>query len=406
MKQVIRTFFFFSKRERIGVLCLLTLLLVCFLIPRVYSFYKSESPVDFAEFDQAIALLEKRQAEKSNSSAGAKKTDNAFTNKNQKKNYQAIQLFLFDPNTLSKDSFELLGLSPKLANTIINYRNKGGKFFNPEGFKKMYGLSTKQYEQLRSYIHITAFGKPKPVYASNLVKSEKRDIQLQFFDPNTATTEELLQLGISKKVSSTLIKFRSKGGRFYKKEDLKKVYGLSDIQYQELEPYINIAEDNVAYNSSNDETVTSYNNSDQRIENPIVNIKKSVTIDINKATPEEWQQLRGIGPTYAKRITKFRDKLGGFVNINQVAETYGLHDSTFQKIQPFLETSDLLQKIALNESDVKTLAAHPYISYQIAKVIVAYRQQHGAFKRVEDLKEIVVLEEEVFLKIAPYLEVK
>jgi competence protein ComEA len=400
MNKVIRTFFFFSKRERIGVAVLLTILFGFILAPRVYSFFQTEEIADFSTFDQAITLLDKNNA-------GTKSYKNSNRNNNQNTNVpiENISLFPFDPNNISKDSMLLLGIPQKTANIIANYRNKGGQFYKPERFKKMYTLSPELYQKLKPYITIKANGKSKPQFVKKFDKKEStpKTIKLYLFDPNQATLEELQQLGLSKKTSTTLIKFRSKGGKFYKKEDLKKVYGLSENQYQQLETYINIPQKQFAENN----IPTSYNKPSDRIANSSeVNLKKPIKIDINKATPEDWQSLYGIGPAYAKRITNFRAKLGGFSNIKQVAETYGIPDSTFQKIKASLLPSPILQKIQLNSCDAKALSDHPYIKYQLANTIIAYRKQHGPYEKVEDLMEIGNLSEEVFKRIKPYLTVE
>lgn len=404
MNKVIRTFFFFSKRERIGVAILLSILLVCILAPGVYSFFKTEEAVDFSEFDQAIALLNENLNENENS------ITNVATNSSKDSNtpIEDIVLFPFDPNGISKDSMRLLGIPERTVNIIANYRNKGGKFYNPQGFKKMYTLSPELYQKLKPYITIKSHGQSKPQFVNKTYEKEAAptNIKLSLFDPNQATIEELQTLGLSKKTSTTLAKFRSKGGKFYKKEDLKKVYGISESQYQQLEAYINIPKKQVAENN----TPTTYNNSTQRIAtektSPKTSLKKPIKIDINKATPEEWQSLYGIGPAYAKRITNFRAKLGGFSSIKQVAETYGIPDSTFQKIEAALLPSPIFRKIPLNSCDAKALSDHPYIRYQLANTIIAYRKQHGAYEKVEDLKEIGSLSEEVFERIGPYLSLE
>ena len=195
--------------------------------------------------------------------------------------------------------------------------------------------------------------------------------------------------------------YRTKGGRFYKKDDLQKIYGLSDGQYQQLEPYITIVrkpfENKKNYGGSVDTL-------EQKIEFQ-TNKKKPVYIDINKATTEEWQALRGIGPTYAKRITTLRKELGGFVNIDQVAQTFRLPDSTFQKIKPFLKNTTPARKIPVNTCDVATLAAHPYLKYRQAKAIISYRKQHGPFTKMEDIKKIHAINEETFKQISPYFSI-
>jgi competence protein ComEA len=106
----------------------------------------------------------------------------------------------------------------------------------------------------------------------------------------------------------------------------------------------------------------------------------------------------------AARIVNFRDKLGGFYSIEQVGETFGLPDSTFQKIKPLLQLKNSsIRKININTATVDELKAHPYIKYSIANPIVAYRTQHGPFSNIEDIKKVMVVTNEIYNKIAPYL---
>ena len=114
--------------------------------------------------------------------------------------------------------------------------------------------------------------------------------------------------------------------------------------------------------------------------------------------------MRGIGPAYAKRIITFREKLGGFSSVEQVAETYGLPDSTFQNIKSRLQPSPVLHKIAINTISVAELRAHPYLETRQATAIVSFREQHGAFHSVDDLRNIRALPAAVLEKLRPYLE--
>jgi len=114
--------------------------------------------------------------------------------------------------------------------------------------------------------------------------------------------------------------------------------------------------------------------------------------------------LPGIGSKLASRIITFRDKLGGFYSIDQVAETYGLPDSTFQKIKQYLKLDNsLVKKVNINTTTVDELKAHPYFKFSLANPIVAYRNEHGAFTKIEDIKKIMAVTDEIYKKIAPYL---
>jgi competence protein ComEA len=117
--------------------------------------------------------------------------------------------------------------------------------------------------------------------------------------------------------------------------------------------------------------------------------------------------LKGIGSTYAKRIVNFRNKLGGFVSIEQVGETFGLPDSVFQKVKLQLRlNSSTINQIDVNSSTVEELKAHPYISYSVANPIVQYRNQHGQFSTINDLQKIGAIDGALYRKISPYLTVK
>lgn len=128
-------------------------------------------------------------------------------------------------------------------------------------------------------------------------------------------------------------------------------------------------------------------------------------IDVNRADTTVFMALPGIGSTLAARIVSYREKLHGFCNISQVGETFGLADSTFQKIKKWLVLRDTtLNKININTASAEELRT-PYISYNLANAIFRFRLQHGAYKSVEDIKRIMLVSREVFERIAPYLTV-
>ena len=219
------------------------------------------------------------------------------------------------------------------------------------------------------------------------------------FDPNSVNKDELLALGFSSKVANTLISFRSKGGHFYQNEDLKKIYGVSDDLYTRVAPFIQIEKEKSSPKTW--KKAKPYSNNQKKAK---WSSFPPIQIDINKASAEEWKKLRGIGPVLSERIVKFRDKLGGFSSINQVAETYGLADSTFQAIQPQLKFSPIYKTINLNSADAATLQAHPYLNWRQAKALVSYREIHGHYKNIEDIRKLKGLSEEECVRLEPYLK--
>lgn len=205
------------------------------------------------------------------------------------------------------------------------------------------------------------------------------------FDPNTVSKEELLKLGFWERTANTFLKYRSKGAVFRKKEDLKKVYGISEKFYTALEPYIIIQ-------SSAQHTSGNFNNKP----------KIKAVLELNSADSISLIDLKGVGPGYARRILKYRSMLGGFNNIEQLREVYGMSDELFELIkQQCAVNPDLIKKLNINTADFKTVNKHPYIGYELTKQFFNFRK-NGAIK-VQDL-QLIVQDENTVQKLLPYLE--
>lgn len=219
------------------------------------------------------------------------------------------------------------------------------------------------------------------------------------FDPNTLDAAGWKRLGVREKTIITIQRFLAKGFTFRQPEDIKKVYGLSPKDAEKFIPYIHISQKEASANRSFFDRGNAANPS-----NPVIETKKIHIIDINTADTAEFISLPGIGSKLAARIVNFRQKLGGFISVAQLGETYGIPDSTFQKIKTSLQCKHPdLKTININTSDINELRAHPYFRWNIANAIINYRQQHGNYKSVEDIRRIDIITEELYNKLAPYL---
>ena len=223
--------------------------------------------------------------------------------------------------------------------------------------------------------------------------------KLFLFDPNTATIDDWISLGIKQRTAETIQKYVAKGGRFHQPNDLKKIWGLSKVDVDRLLPYVSIKNTEPAY-PQHEKKIYS--------ENSYSFVPRTIQkVDINLADTTAYIALPGIGSKLAKRIISFRDKLGGFYSVNQVAETFLLPDSTFQKIKPYLMMSGTsLKKININKASIDEMKIHPYIRYNIANAIFQYREQHGNFNSTDEIMKILIVTEDIFLKITPYLTVE
>ena len=222
--------------------------------------------------------------------------------------------------------------------------------------------------------------------------------ELFYFDPNAITVNEWKRLGLHDRTIHTIQNYLQKGGHFYKSSDLGKIYGLHADEYARLEPYIRIE------TTGREKEFSGYTKKELPGERPLVKSPDYRFIEINSADTTAFIALPGIGNKLALRIINFRDRLGGFYSVDQVGETYGLPDSTFQKIKQYLELKNTeVKKININTATKDEMKAHPYLKWNLANAIVEYRTQHGNYSSLEDLKKITLVTEDIYNKIAPYL---
>lgn len=299
-------YFTFTKKERIGIYTLLILIIAGTQAPRFFT-----SPALNNELAEEAIQLEKAPAQPTKEFVRRTYYDKAPSPydevSNEAGSKPSAKLFPFDPNTLDESGWKKLGLPDRTVHTILNYRNKGGKFRTIADLQKMYSLKPADFERLQPYVQIEA---PPPFY-----KTER-----------------------------------------------------PPVKYVKAPPVI---------------------------------------IDVNQADTTAFIALPGIGSKLASRIVNFRNKLGGFYSVEQVGETYGLPDSTFQLIKARLQCApNGVEKININTADANTLKQHPYIRWNVANAIVQYRQQHGVFSTRQQLQQIVLVTPELYQKIEQYIAVE
>lgn len=235
---------------------------------------------------------------------------------------------------------------------------------------------------------------------------DKKAIQYFDFDPNTVSKQGWMQLGLSEAQAEVVLYYQERGGKFRNKEDLKKVYVISDEFYIAVEPYIQIIpekeeieKENKFEQSGNFEKKTTENTKKDEVD---------YKININTADTTEWKKLRGIGSVLSQRILNFREALGGFYSLDQIQEVYGIQEELFQTIKPKLirPDSNSYDKIDINFINDTELAKHPYINKKEAKIILNYRLQHGDFEHSDEIQKIKGINLEKVSKVFPYLSFK
>jgi competence protein ComEA len=300
MKNWLNNYFGFTKREYNGLLVLMVILLLISVLPYVYSTFWVKQTLISNEEQVAIQKLILVNQQEPNYYAKMR---------NQVEDSEATPpttLFKFDPNVIDVTDWQKLGLSVKQAQSIINYRNKGGKFYKPEDLKKMYTISSKKFEQLAPYIAIE----------------------------NTNT-------------------------KYIKQE------------YAKQAPYVK---------------------------------KELVIVEINSADTLQLDEIKGVGAAFARRIAKYRDKLGGFYKKEQLLEVFGLDSIKFNEIKDQIKIDvSNLKRININTAEFDDLKNHPYLKYKQINAIVQYRKQHGKYNDIADLKKVAILTPQIIQNLAPYL---
>ena len=167
------------------------------------------------------------------------------------------------------------------------------------------------------------------------------------------------------------------------------MYGVNEELYTKLEAYILIGSEN--------KTPKTFSQQEPKFK------KQIKVVELNTVDSIGLLPLPGIGPSYAKRILKYRSLLGGYYSTEQLKEVYGFTDSLFQIVKDYVKVDpSLVTKIDLNTEDFKKLNAHPYISYEDTKTIFNYRRKNGPITKIEHLR-ICIYDESVIKKLIPYL---
>ena len=245
-------------------------------------------------------------------------------------------------------------------------------------------------------------------------RAAKRDT-LFLFDPNTVSLAELVRLGFTERQAAVIGNYRKAGAVFRKPSDFARCYTVSEEMYRRLEPFIRIDSTRFERRTEHslrhipkeyqkkpsvvNDTVSTERKSD------IGSPKDSVRIELNGADSATLVGVRGIGPLTAGRIVRYRERLGGFVRVEQLLEVRGMLEKNYQQILPQIWVdSSKIQKIDINFASPKTLGRHPYIAPQTLRRLLKQRQLKGGWSTAEELIEQNILTREEAARLAPYLQ--
>ncbi len=206
------------------------------------------------------------------------------------------------------------------------------------------------------------------------------------FDPNVLTANEWMQLGLSQKQAAVILNYLGKGGRFRSKESVAKMYCITPELYQQMEPWIRIQPTQAVTEIKKD----AYKKSDAR---------SVQIIELNSADTVLLAELPMVGAGRARLIYKYREKLGGFISVKQLLEVFTIDSTTLEIMEPHIRLDvSRIRKINFNSDSLY----HPYLNRKTASAIIAYRKHHGNFIDINALRNVTVLDEQMWRKVAPY----
>lgn len=313
---------------------------------------------------------------------------------------EGITPFPFDPNTLNREGWLSLGLTERQAEAIERYRVKGGQFRSKQQLARFRGVPEATLARILPYAQL-----PDSLHRGRSPQDRRAGTaaaSLFAFDPNTLQREGWLALGLSERQADAILRYRAKGGWFRSREHLARFRGVPEAIMARILPFAQFPDtvNGGAFSGRQGSTRMDGTNGAARA------FRK---LEVNSADSTALVALPGVGPAFARGIIAYREKLGGYRSLDQLAEVRVLQDKpdALERLRELLVVDTLMiRRLNLNSSSVEELAAHPYVQWRLAKPLVALRSQHGPFRAVEDIRKSHLIDEVVFRKLAPYLTVE
>jgi competence ComEA-like helix-hairpin-helix protein len=229
------------------------------------------------------------------------------------------------------------------------------------------------------------FQNKKRNYYTKYEKKKRFSAPPRKFNPNEYSAQDWMNLGLSEKQVAVLLKFTKNGIR--SNEDLKRIFVISDELYA-------LIKDSTYYP---ERPKTEYTPK-------VIEEKKVQKLEINTASVEDLENLKGIGPFFAKQIIKYRDRLGGFASKEQILEVWKMTIETYDKLIPLIEIDKSnIRKLKINEVTPEELKNHPYLNWSQVNSIVKMRMQRTKFNAIDEIQESKLIDAETFEKLIPYL---
>ena len=254
--------------------------------------------------------------------------------------------FEFDPNTVTKDELITLGLSTRQAQSVLNYREKGGRFRQKSDFSKIYVISDSLYRLLEPYVVISH---------DNLVENKSATPPVSNESPDGVGSGQSARKSSSNNVPGKIV-------------DVESVQDGRDAQ--------NARNNGGNRNDRNNaDNLNNRNSQNGRSDQSNREINRGGKIELNSADSLTLITLYGIGPYYASKILQYRKQLGSLNAPEQLMEIRGIDLERFEGLYDRIYIdSTTIKPLDIYEMSQQELASHPYIGSYAARGIIRLRE--------------------------------
>jgi competence ComEA-like helix-hairpin-helix protein len=302
MKSLVKYLLTFSRGERNGIILLLALAALLVVAPEIYRAMLKPVPSNAPEFYARVdsffnsLTLNSRSVEDGPSHSVLHEELTIAAE---------AEPFYFDPNHVSADDMVKLGLSTRQAQTVINYRAKGGRFRSPEDFAKVYVIDSSTYHRLKPWIRIHV--DERAIAPATDAAQKPEDAEPAPVDINTADTLELTRIrGIGRVYARRIVAYRELLGGFHSLHQLTEVYGVKGELVSSIAGQVRV-----------DST----------------RVKR---MNLNMVTYDELRKHPYISDYQSKAIIYYRSRRGAIKSLDEIVENKLVPPETFNKIKNYL----------------------------------------------------------------------
>ncbi|MGL4293591.1 MAG: helix-hairpin-helix domain-containing protein [Bacteroidales bacterium] len=219
---------------------------------------------------------------------------------------------------------------------------------------------------------------------SHVRESRKQAVNPVPFDPNLTDSAGFVNLGLPPWIARNIVKYREKGGKFFRPEQLARIYGIDSLLYQSLLPYIRIDTLRLRKNYHRFQADSIGYDYPQKFE-------EVTLVELNQADTAILRKIPGIGIGFAKMLIHYRTRLGGYYSVEQLRELPGVTDSLYAQWQPwFYADAGLIIPVSVNRTSLTKLRNHPYLNFYQAKAISEFKRE---YKKINGWEDLSLLEE-------------